>query len=104
MSCDTDQVLLATSTRFAKRILVSDIPSKGRGGGGVTLMKPGGKYGVPRHLVKMEADWQLLLSGDDGKVRHLPGDKVREGQRATVPKPFDAGEGVLSIRAVPASF
>ena len=104
VSCDTDQVLLATSTRFAKRILVSDIPSKGRGGGGVTLMKPGGKYGVPRHLVKMEADWQLLLSGDDGKVRHLSGDKVREGQRATVPKPFDAGEGVLSIRAVPASF
>jgi DNA gyrase subunit A len=91
-----EQLLLITDTRFAKRIPCADIPSQGRGGGGVALMRPGGKYGVPAHISICHADSELWLQRDD-KLVEYPASKVMVGGRAIVPKLFEAAQKTEAV-------
>jgi DNA gyrase subunit A len=91
-----EQLLLLTDTRFAKRIPMSDIPSQGRGGGGVSLMKPGGKYGAPAHVCICRTDSELWLQRD-GKLVEFAATKVTAGGRAIVPKLFEAAAKTESV-------
>jgi DNA gyrase subunit A len=86
----TATLLLATSTRFAKRIPLLDIPPKGRGGGGVVLMKTGGKYGEPAVIAVVETDKdELHIHTTDGKLKEQPASRVPRAGRTIVPKPCD---------------
>lgn len=98
---DDDELMIATTTRFAKRVPAAEIPTKGRGGGGITLMKPGGKYGEPAFLAATRGDWQVHISYEDGKFKSVGCDKLRQAGRAIVPKPFDQIQGANGVLSTP---
>lgn len=85
---DARQMLLVTDTRFAKRIPLGDLPAQGRGGSGVSLMKPGGKYGAPAHIAICDDKSELWLQRE-GKLTEYPAAKVSRAGRAIVPKLFE---------------
>jgi DNA gyrase subunit A len=80
------QLLMASSGGFAKRVPLEEIPSQGRGGGGVVVMKPGGKYGAPILGVLADDGQEMWLDAGGGKLKPYPVAKAPKAKRAIVPK------------------
>lgn len=96
------QLLMATETGFAKRVPISEIPTKGRGGGGVVIMKPGGKYGKPRFATASVDNAEIYVDVGAGKLKAYPVSKVALAKRAIVPKRWPGGEKALGVFVRPA--
>jgi len=91
------QLLMTTETGFAKRVVMEEIPTKGRGGGGVTLMKTGGKYGSPRLVTSAVDKTEVYVDMGGGKLKNYPISKVPKAKRAMVPKRWPGGEKAIGV-------
>lgn len=85
------QLLMATTGSYAKRIPLEELPTQGRGGGGVSLMKVGGKYGQPQLAALVGDDQQIYADAGNGKLKAHPAKKVAKAKRAIVPKTWAGG-------------
>jgi DNA gyrase subunit A len=98
-----DQLLLVTATGFGKRIPAAELPTQGRGGSGVAVMKvvAGAKYGQPTFICRTADKSDLWVEYGQGRLKHYPVAKLAKAGRAIVPKRFPAAEkavGIFSIR------
>jgi len=97
---DSDQLLVLTSTRFAKRIPLKDIPQQGRDGGGVSILgstwKATSKYGIPAH-VALATDKSTLWLQREGKLQAYPAAKTTKAGRAIMPKLFEPAEKTQAV-------
>lgn len=79
---------IVTTEGFAKRVEQSEIPTKGRNGGGVVMLKPGGKYGDINSAVFVADDGQVVYQEEKGKLKSIDAKEILQLSRATVPKPW----------------
>lgn len=92
------QLLLATTTGFAKRVPYSELPKQGRGGGGVALMKVGGKYGEPKFAAPARDGQTLYVEVGGGRFKIYPVSRVaKTRKRAIVPKRWPSGEHAVGV-------
>jgi len=92
------QLLLATTTGFAKRIPYSELSKQGRGGGGVALMKVGGKYGEPKFAAPARDGQTLYVEVGGGRFKSYPVSRVaKTRKRAIVPKRWPSGELAVGV-------
>jgi DNA gyrase subunit A len=83
------QLLIVQAGGYAKRMELKEIPTKGRGGGGVAIGKIDGKYGQPTaSMLISNIEKSELYYQEDGKLRSFKVKDIALGKRATTAKPF----------------
>jgi DNA gyrase subunit A len=97
---ETEELLLAATGGFAKRVPLEQISAQNRGGGGLLLMKVGGKYGEPAFAAAVEKEQELWVDMGAGRLKPQPMKKVPLGKRATMPKRWP-GEKAIGIFSLP---
>jgi len=99
-------LLGVTTTGLAKRSPLSEFPTQGRGGGGVVLIKPGGKNGYLAGAQVVTPADDVTITTSAGKVWRGPAETILRKGRALQPEPFElkpaARESVVAVCACPA--
>jgi DNA gyrase subunit A len=83
---DQQTLMISTDQGFAKQVEGGNIPSKGRDGQGVEVLKPSSKYGQPSAGVVLDPEQDVIVDPGQGKNSLVSNGDIAKVGRAIVAK------------------